>query len=75
MNGRLILRRHEVTLFASGDRGRNQLLGLPRGLRFLRDLKRRGMTAPVVAVSDGAPGFWAARPARCGPRPGVTPFQ
>jgi len=26
----------------------------------LRDLKRRGMSAPVVAVGDGALGFWAA---------------
>src|ERR1700686_4664858 len=27
---------------------------------LLRDLKRRGMVAPVVAVGDGALGFWAA---------------
>ena len=27
---------------------------------MLRDLKRRGMTAPVLAVGDGALGFWAA---------------
>jgi putative transposase len=26
----------------------------------LRDLRRRGMTAPTVAVGDGALGFWAA---------------
>ena len=26
----------------------------------LRDLRRRGMTAPAVAVGDGALGFWAA---------------
>ena len=26
----------------------------------LRDLKRRGMAAPVLAVADGALGFWAA---------------
>jgi len=26
----------------------------------LRDLRRRGMTAPVVAAGDGALGFWAA---------------
>jgi putative transposase len=26
----------------------------------LRDLKRRGMRAPVVAIGDGALGFWAA---------------
>lgn len=29
-------------------------------LSALRDLKRRGMKAPVVAVGDGALGFWAA---------------
>lgn len=27
---------------------------------LLRDLKRRGMVAPVLAVGDGALGFWAA---------------
>jgi transposase-like protein len=27
---------------------------------LLRDLKRRGMQAPVVAIGDGALGFWAA---------------
>jgi transposase-like protein len=27
---------------------------------ILRDLKRRGMTAPVLAVGDGALGFWGA---------------
>jgi putative transposase len=30
----------------------------------LRDLKARGMAAPVVAVGDGALGFWAAVPRR-----------
>jgi len=29
-------------------------------LAVLRDLKRRGMKAPVVAVGDGALGFWGA---------------
>ena len=29
-------------------------------LTVLRDLKRRGMRAPVLAVGDGALGFWAA---------------
>jgi transposase-like protein len=29
-------------------------------LTLLRDLKRRGMCAPVVAVGDGALGFWKA---------------
>jgi len=28
----------------------------------LRDLKRRGMTAPVLAVGDGALGFWERSP-------------
>jgi putative transposase len=28
---------------------------------LLRDLKRRGMSAPVLAVGDGALGFWAAK--------------
>jgi putative transposase len=27
---------------------------------LLRDLRRRGMTAPVLAIGDGALGFWAA---------------
>jgi putative transposase len=27
---------------------------------LLRDCRRRGMTAPVLAVGDGALGFWAA---------------
>jgi len=27
---------------------------------LLRDLKRRGMAAPVLAIGDGALGFWAA---------------
>ncbi|MBV9602174.1 MAG: transposase [Chloroflexi bacterium] len=27
---------------------------------LLRDLKRRGMRAPVVAIGDGALGFWGA---------------
>lgn len=29
-------------------------------LTVLRDLKRRGMRAPVLAIGDGALGFWAA---------------
>jgi hypothetical protein len=27
---------------------------------LLRDARRRGMTAPVLAVGEGALGFWAA---------------
>ena len=48
--------------------GAKELLAVEDGYRenaeswktLLRDLKRRGMTAPVVAVGDGALGFWAA---------------
>ena len=48
--------------------GSKELLACADGYResteswaeVLRDLKSRGMTAPVVAVGDGALGFWAA---------------
>jgi len=48
--------------------GSKELLACADGYResteswadVLRDLKRRGMTAPMVAVGDGALGFWAA---------------
>jgi transposase-like protein len=48
--------------------GTKELVALADGYRestdswadLLRDLKRRGMRAPVVAVGDGALGFWAA---------------
>jgi transposase-like protein len=48
--------------------GTKELVALGDGYRestqswasLLRDLKRRGMRAPVVAVGDGALGFWAA---------------
>jgi putative transposase len=48
--------------------GTKELVALADGYResteswanLLRDLKRRGMGAPVVAVGDGALGFWAA---------------
>ncbi len=48
--------------------GTKELLAVEDGYResqeswasVLRDLKRRGMRAPVVAVGDGALGFWAA---------------
>jgi putative transposase len=48
--------------------GTKQLVSISDGHResteswsdVLRDLRRRGMTAPVVAVGDGALGFWAA---------------
>jgi transposase-like protein len=61
--------------------GSKELITLADGYResteswadLLRDAKRRGMRAPVLAVGDGALGFWGAlrevfpetRPARC----------
>jgi putative transposase len=48
--------------------GTKELVAIEDGLResteswadLLRDLKRRGMRAPVLAVGDGALGFWGA---------------
>ncbi|MEU8252420.1 IS256 family transposase [Nonomuraea sp. NPDC048916] len=48
--------------------GRKELVALADGYResaeswadLLRDCRRRGMRAPVLAVGDGALGFWAA---------------
>jgi transposase-like protein len=48
--------------------GRKEVIALEDGYResteswasVLRDLKRRGMTAPMLAVGDGNLGFWAA---------------
>ncbi len=48
--------------------GRKELVALADGYResteswadLLRDCPRRGMTAPVLAVGDGALGFWNA---------------
>ncbi len=48
--------------------GRKELVAITEGYResteswadLLRDCKRRGMTAPVLAVGDGALGFWKA---------------
>jgi transposase-like protein len=58
------------TLVIIGARpdGEKELIALADGYRestdswksVLRDLKRRGMQAPVVAIGDGALGFWAA---------------
>jgi transposase-like protein len=71
------------TLVMIGARpdGSKELVAVEDGYResaeswasVLRDLKRRGMSAPLVAVGDGALGFWAAvrdvwpetRAARC----------
>jgi hypothetical protein len=48
--------------------GRKELIALDEGYReaseswadLLRDAKRRGMRAPVLAIGDGALGFWGA---------------
>jgi transposase-like protein len=56
--------------------GRKELIALSDGYResaeswadLLRDCARRGMRAPVLAVGNGALGFWGARCARCSPR-------
>lgn len=48
--------------------GTKELVAICDGIResteswadLLRDLRRRGMRAPVIAVGDGALGFWAA---------------
>jgi transposase-like protein len=48
--------------------GRKELVAIADGYRestdswaaVLRDLRHRGMTAPVIAVGDGALGFWGA---------------
>jgi len=48
--------------------GRKELIALADGFResteswadLLRSCKRRGMSAPVLAIGDGALGFWAA---------------
>lgn len=48
--------------------GRKELVAITDGYResteswadLLRDACRRGMTAPVLAVGDGALGFWKA---------------
>src|SRR5258708_20372161 len=56
--------------------GRKELVALADGYResgeswadLLRDCARRGMRAPVLAMGDGALGFWGAPP-RCSRRP------
>jgi len=55
--------------------GRKELITLADGYResteswadLLRDARRRGMRAPVLAVGDGALGFWGAG-SSCTPR-------
>lgn len=60
-----------VLVVIGADReGRKHLLALEEGYReskeswlvLLRDLKRRGMNEPAIAIADGALGFWAAVP-------------
>ena len=56
-----------VLIGARAD-GQKELIAVEDGYResaeswktVLRDLKRRGMQAPVLAVGDGALGFWEA---------------
>ena len=57
-----------LVLIGARPDGSKELVAVEDGYResteswaeLLRDLKRRGMQAPVVAVGDGALGFWAA---------------
>jgi transposase-like protein len=68
--------------------GRNQLVRQADGVRestesladLLRDCRRRGMTAPVLAACDGALGFWKAyakcfRPPAYSGAGGITPMS
>ncbi len=57
-----------LVLIGARPDGTKELLAVEDGYResteswkeLLRDLKRRGMQGPVVAIGDGALGFWAA---------------
>ena len=57
-----------LVMIGARPNGEKELLAVEDGYResaeswktLLRDLKRRGMAAPVLAVGDGALGFWAA---------------
>jgi putative transposase len=57
-----------LVIVGVGLDGRKELVAVRDGYReskeswaeLLRDLKKRGMRAPVLAVGDGALGFWAA---------------
>ena len=57
--------------------GTKELIALADGYResaeswadLLRDCVRRGMRAPVLAVGDGALGFWEGAGPRCSPTP------
>src|SRR6266446_7397585 len=73
-----------LVMIGARPNGEKELLAVEDGYResaeswkaLLRDLKRRGMTAPVVAVGDGALGFWAAaREVARDPRAGLLVSQ
>lgn len=57
-----------LVIIGAREDGTKEVIALEDGFResteswaaLLRDLKGRGMRAPVVAVGDGALGFWAA---------------
>jgi transposase-like protein len=57
-----------LVLIGARPDGTKELIAIEDGYResteswahVLRDLKRRGMRAPVLAIGDGALGFWAA---------------
>src|SRR5487761_10486 len=57
-----------LVLIGACPNGEKELLAVEDGYQesaeswkaLLRELKRRGMTAPALAVGDGALGFWAA---------------
>jgi transposase-like protein len=57
-----------LVMIGARPNGEKELLAVEDGYResaeswkaLLRDLKRRGLAAPAVAVGDGALGFWAA---------------
>jgi putative transposase len=57
-----------LVLMGARPDGTKELIAVEDGYResteswahVLRDLKRRGMRAPVLAIGDGALGFWAA---------------
>jgi hypothetical protein len=57
-----------LVMIGAEPKGEKELLAVEDGYResteswkmLLRELKRRGLVAPVVAVGDGGLGFWAA---------------
>ena len=57
-----------LVIMGVNERGEKKLLAVEPGYReskdswafVLRDLKQRGLSAPLLAIGDGALGFWAA---------------